>query len=67
MPTDQYLSTLTEEQRLLHECKNAITGILNWHNSGKTRGAESYFLSIHSLAIAEACLIAYAEEKGVQL
>ncbi|HIA51304.1 MAG TPA: hypothetical protein EYN91_04350 [Candidatus Melainabacteria bacterium] len=67
MPTDQELSQLTDEQRLLHECKNAITGILNWHDSGKTRGAESYLLSIHSLAIAEACLIQYSENTGIKL
>lgn len=61
--TDAAISKLPEHDRVLYEAHNALTAILNWHQSGKTKGAEAYFLAMHQCAIAEQCLEMYWENE----
>lgn len=64
--TDQMRRELPEHDQIIYEAHHALTGILNWHQSGKTKAAETYFLSIYQCSLAEQCLEMYWENRDKQ-
>lgn len=57
--TDNERSKLPPYDAALYEAYHAVNAILNWHNTQKSRSAESYIVAIHQCAIAENCIEHY--------